>query len=100
MRSPVLIKCGTAAVLAALACVAAAAGAADKPAKAEAHADFSGIWGPYVEPGNPGFRALRGRMDLPFTPEGRDKVAAYRKLVGPTDNPGAHCLGSGMPESL
>jgi len=101
MRSSVFSRCGTRAALVALTCaVVAAAGAADKAGKADKHPDFSGIWGPYVEPGSPGFRALRGRMDLPLTPEGRDKVAAYRKLVGPTDNPGAHCLGSGMPESL
>jgi len=83
-------------LLAALACVAAAADAL----AADAHPDFSGIWSVYVEPGQPQFRQLRGRLELPLTPVATQKVAAYRALVGPTDNPGAHCLGSGMPESM
>ncbi len=37
-------------------------------------------------------------QDLPLTPEGRRKVEEYKRLVGPTqDNPGAHCVGLGMP---
>jgi len=92
VRTP---HCLPLAALGALACLGAGVAAA-----ADSHPDFSGIWGAYIEPGQSPFRDLRGRMELPFTPEGRDKVTAYRKLVGPTDNPGAHCLGSGMPESL
>jgi hypothetical protein len=43
---------------------------------------------------------MRG-PDLPLTPEGHKKVALYRELVSATsDNPGAHCLGSGMPASM
>ena len=48
-----------------------------------------------------GGRFNHTRPDVPFTPEARKKVAAYEALVAPTsDNPGAHCLGAGMPESM
>jgi len=70
-------------------------------AAADAHPDFSGVWTSYVEPGKPAFRDLRGRTEMPLTDAGKEKVAAYRKLMGTSgDNPGAHCLGSGMPESM
>jgi hypothetical protein len=63
------------------------------------HPDFSGVWGQYVEPGQIGFRMPRPA--LPLTPEGQKRLAAYRALFGPNpDSPGAHCVGSGMPESL
>lgn len=86
---------------------AAATGASGWSAarSAEAHPELSGIWTWYIEPG----QARRARttttggpaLDLPYTAEGRQKVQAYRALVASTsDNPGAHCLGSGMPESL
>jgi len=36
-----------------------------------------------------------------MTEVGRQKVAAYRALVGPTsDTPGGYCLGTGMPGSM
>ncbi len=67
---------------------------------AEQRVDWSGVWGAYVEPGQAPFRG-RGGLDLPFTPEAKQKVDAYRALVAPaSDNPGAHCLGSGLPENL
>ena len=84
----------------ALAAVAAVAWVASA-ARAGEHPDLSGIWGPYAEPGRtPGGR--RGTQpELPFTAEGRKRVDAYRALIGNTgDNPGAHCLGYGMPQSM
>lgn len=68
---------------------------------ADAHADFSGVWTMYVEPGQSPFGNFGVGPDLPLTAEGKKNVEAYRALVAPTsDNPGAHCLGSGMPESM
>jgi hypothetical protein len=73
----------------------ASAGAADAPP------DLSGVWTAYIEPGQPPAARRRGPPELPFTAEGEKRVSAYRALVAPTsDNPGAHCLGSGMPESM
>jgi hypothetical protein len=70
-------------------------------AAAEPHPDLSGVWTYYKEPGKPVFTRSGVVLDLPFTPQGRTKVEEYRALVGPgSDNPGAHCLGSGMPESM
>ncbi len=65
-----------------------------------AHPNFSGVWGQYIEPG--ARRFARGRRPaLPFTPLAQQKVDAYQALVSPTsDNPGAHCLGSGMPADM
>lgn len=63
------------------------------------HPDFSGVWTYYLEPGQPAVR--RRRLELPFTPLAKEKVDAYQALVRPTsDNPGAHCLGSGMPAAM
>jgi hypothetical protein len=63
------------------------------------HPDFSGVWTWYLVKGQSPFR--RHKLDLPFTPLARQKVDAYQALVGPTsDNPGAHCLGSGMPADM
>ena len=68
---------------------------------AQAHPDLSGVWTWYIEPGKSPFSPPRSALELPLTAEGRKKVEEYRGLVGPTsDNPGAHCLGSGMPESM
>lgn len=70
-------------------------------AQGEQHPDLSGVWTTYIAPGQVRLgRGMRG-PELPLTPEGQKKVAAYRQLVGATsDNPGAHCLGSGMPASM
>jgi hypothetical protein len=78
-----------------LCCFAAAsAGAAQHP-------DFSGVWNWYVEPGKSPFAGPGAGPSLPLTPDGKKRVAAYQALVAPTsDNPGGHCLGSGMPESM
>ncbi|HUK01280.1 MAG TPA: hypothetical protein VLW26_03280 [Steroidobacteraceae bacterium] len=66
-----------------------------------AHPDLSGIWTTYIEPGAPPPARQRGPAKLPFTAAAQAKVDAYRALVGPGgDSPGAHCLGSGMPESM
>lgn len=67
----------------------------------EAHPDLSGVWTYYKEPGKPAFERSGAALDLPYTALGRAKVEEYRALVAPgSDNPGAHCLGSGMPESM
>jgi hypothetical protein len=81
---------------AALGCTAALAEstAAQQP-------DFSGIWGPYVERGQPSIRELRANIKLPFTRPAQRKVDEYHALVTPTDDsPGKFCLGYGMPESM
>jgi hypothetical protein len=66
-----------------------------------AHPDFSGVWGAYVEPGQPSIRALRANIQLPFTPDAKRKVDDYHALVRPTDDsPGKFCLGYGLPESM
>jgi hypothetical protein len=62
--------------------------------------DLSGVWTWHIEPGKSPFAPPGSLSNLPLTAEGRKKVEAYRALVGPDDNPGAHCLGSGMPESM
>jgi hypothetical protein len=65
-----------------------------------AHPDLSGVWTEYLLPGER-FALPALDMSLPFTAAGRAKVQAYTALVGgESDNPGAHCLGSGMPESM
>lgn len=94
MRGPIW-KC-----LALLAGAAALCGVSPPPASAAAqHPNFSGVWTFYVEAGQAPFR--RRRLELPFTPLGKRKVDAYQALVRPTsDNPGAHCLGSGMPAAM
>lgn len=62
------------------------------------HPDLTGIWAQYSGPSG---APLGGRRpQLPLTPLGRQKLADYQRLVGPDDTPGAHCLGSGMPESM
>jgi hypothetical protein len=66
-----------------------------------AHPDFSGVWGPYAEPGQRSIRDLRANNALPYTPDARRKVDAYRALVKPgDDSPGKFCLGYGLPESM
>jgi len=72
-----------------------------RTARADPHPDFSGVWTTYIAPGQVRLGRGRGRPDLPFTALAMQKVAAYRGLVDQTsDNPGAHCLGSGMPTSM
>ena len=62
--------------------------------------DLTGIWAQYSGPAA-GSAPLGGRRpELPLTPLGRQKMAEYHRLVAPSDTPGAHCLGSGMPESM
>ncbi len=68
---------------------------------AEQHPDFSGIWGSYVERGQPSIRQLRSNIKLPFTAAAKRKVDEYHALVTPNDDsPGKFCLGYGMPESM
>jgi hypothetical protein len=75
---------------------AATGAAAAGPA---AHPDFTGVWTFFPEPGQRAFG--RTKLDLPFTAQGRAQNEAYLALVAPnSDNPGAHCLGSGMPEAM
>lgn len=68
------------------------------PSERQSPPDLTGVWTAYVEPGTPTFGLPRTK--LPLTPLGAAKLADYRSLVGPDDTPGAHCLGSGMPESM
>jgi len=84
-------------LLAPIALLAAGTGPASA---ADAHPDLTGIWTMYVEAGKPAFTFNGVLPPLPFTAEGKHRVDEYRSLVGPDDNPGAHCLGSGMPESM
>jgi hypothetical protein len=76
-----------------------AAGAmAAPPAKTP---DFTGVWGNYFPPGAPRTFTRQPPPALPFTDDARKKLAAYHALVDATqDNPGAHCLGYGMPASM
>jgi hypothetical protein len=85
---------GALALAAALPCVswAEGAGAAGHPP------DLSGIWTQYS--GAAGAPLGGRRPPLPLTALGQQKLADYRQLVAPDDTPGAHCLGSGMPESM
>jgi hypothetical protein len=62
--------------------------------------DLSGIWTWHIEAGKSPFAPPGSLRELPLTAAGRQKVEEYRAIVGPDDNPGAHCLGSGMPESM
>jgi hypothetical protein len=67
--------------------------------------DFTGVWTNYRDPsarGAPARGAPRGDVsDLPLTEEAKAKIAAYRKLVGPTAAaPGVYCVGTGMPGSM
>jgi len=62
--------------------------------------NFGGIWGFYLEPGANPFGIGRP-VKLPFKPDAQGKVDEYNRLTGPTqDNPGAFCLGYGMPASM
>lgn len=75
-------------------CAAAAATAAEHP-------DFTGVWGVYREPGQPGGFGRGAPEDLPLRPEARRLVEEYEALVAPTgDSPGGWCLGTGMPGSM
>ena len=70
------------------------------PFVAQARPDFTGVWTDYVDPQRPAGAGgpQAAALDLPFTPDARRKVEAYRKLVAPTgDTPGGYCLGTGMP---
>jgi hypothetical protein len=78
----------------------AAFGSGTTSAAPSAPPDLSGVWTWHIEPCKSPFAPPGSRSNLPLTAEGRKKVEAYRALVGPDDNPGAHCLGSGMPESM
>src|SRR3984885_9368918 len=83
--------CAMGASLAGLLCCLSAA-----PAGAAQHPGFAGGWNWDVEPGKSPFAGPGAGPSLPFTPEGKKRVAAYQALVAPTsDNPGGHCLGSG-----
>jgi hypothetical protein len=62
--------------------------------------DLSGVWTWHIEPGKTPFAPPGSVRDLPLSAAGRKKIEEYRAIVGPDDNPGAHCLGSGMPESM
>jgi hypothetical protein len=68
---------------------------------ADPHPDLTGIWtwDTDINKG-PGRFDLVWPTDPPFTPEGRDKVAAYKALVAPKgESPSSYCLGMGMPGS-
>jgi hypothetical protein len=79
-----------------------AAGSAAEPARP----DFTGIWTSYIVPGprpaGGGGGGFGGpRASLPYTPEGKNRVAEYQKLVGPERaNPAAYCVDYGMPSMM
>lgn len=77
-------------------------GFASPPGMAAEHPDLTGVWGTYREPGQArGPRRARAESTLPLRPAARAKVEAYHKLVDPTgDQPGAWCLGYGMPSAM
>jgi hypothetical protein len=65
--------------------------------------DLTGLWTMDAK-GRAG-ASLNGVGDFektaPFTPEARQKLAAYHQLVDPTgDTPGAHCVTHGMPLTI
>ena len=66
------------------------------------HPDFTGIWTGYIEPGQGRFSGFGGpRANLPLTDEGRRRVEAYGKLLGPEQaNPGAYCVDYGIPTMM
>jgi hypothetical protein len=68
---------------------------------ADSPPDLSGIWTWDREANRGAGRGLQlWPQDPPFTPEAREKVAAYQALVRPTgDTPGGWCVGYGMPTS-
>jgi hypothetical protein len=62
--------------------------------------DFGGVWNFYAEPGSNPF-GFGPPVQLPFRAEAKVKVDEYQTLTGPQqDNPGAFCLGAGMPASM
>jgi len=64
---------------------------------ANAEPDFTGVW----QLASPPMTSPQGYPDLPFTPEGRERVEAYRALVDPTgENPTQWCVSHGMPEMM
>jgi hypothetical protein len=104
----------------ALPAAALCAGLGLSQAAAQTPPDFTGVWTNYRAAGagqlaagqarppgvagvpGAGARPARGATDdLPMKPETRKLVAEYRALVEPgQDNPGSHCLGTGMPGSM
>jgi len=81
------------------ACALAVPGAQAAPATAK-RPDFNGIWNFFMEPGSNPF-GFGPPVKLPFKPDAQAKVDEYSRLTGPTqDNPGAFCLGYGMPASM
>lgn len=64
---------------------------------ARAQPDLTGVW----QLATPPMTAPQGYPDLPFTPEGRERVEAYRALVDPVgENPTSWCVTHGMPEMM
>ena len=67
------------------------------PLVAQAQPDLSGVW----RLASPPMTSATGYPDLALTPEGREKVDAYRALVDPVgDNPTLWCVTHGMPEMM
>ena len=65
--------------------------------------DLTGIW--VLDANGKAGASRNGVGDFestaPFTPEAREKLAAYHALVDPTgDSPGAHCVTHGMPLTI
>jgi hypothetical protein len=66
----------------------------------DSHPDLNGVWTLYMVPGESGFGPMAG-PPLPLKKAAKAKVDEYAALVAPdSDNPGAHCLGTGMPGSM
>jgi hypothetical protein len=77
------------------------------PAAEPVRPDFTGIWTFYIPPGpRPAGAAGGGGFGgppatLPYTPEGKNRVAEYQKLLGPERaNPAAYCVDYGMPSMM
>lgn len=67
------------------------------PLAAQSQPDLSGVW----VIASPPMTSASGYPEIPLTPEGREKVAAYRALVDPVgDNPTLWCVTHGMPEIM
>ena len=96
MFKPVATHLGRMSLAAAFAAMAATGALA-----AAARPDFTGVYTSYSEGGARPAAGRRDSSELPMTPVARKKVADYRALVEPTSvNPGAFCLGTGMPGSM
>jgi hypothetical protein len=78
---------------------AAVAGCLAVSAAEPARPDFTGLWTAHREPGQRRASGFGGpQAGLPLTEEGKKRIAAYDKLLGPERaNPAAYCVDYGVP---